>query len=111
MRRVDSKRGGAGLVQMLSTSTMHRDGYESIERFPFRVPFCISPIRPATHCVRRASNESVLLGTRYTMEPAFYTGTGCASALAWKTLVPEEAQRADVHRVICDELCHGSVKS
>ena len=49
-----------------------------------------------------------LLGTRFTMEQAFYRERLAARGL--EVLVPEEADRAEVHRVIYDELCRGVVR-
>ena len=44
-----------------------------------------------------------LLGTAFTMEQDFYVGRLRAHGL--DVLVPEAAERADVHRIIYDELC------
>jgi aspartate racemase len=50
-----------------------------------------------------------LLGTRFTMEQAFYRGR--LEAAGSDTLVPEAAERDEVHRVIYDELCRGVVRA
>jgi aspartate racemase len=44
------------------------------------------------------------------MEQTFYTGR-LHERYGLETLVPEEAERADIHRIIYDELCHGNVNS
>lgn len=49
-----------------------------------------------------------LLGTRFTMEQAFYRERLEHQGL--QVLVPDEAARADVHRVIYDELCRGVIR-
>lgn len=49
-----------------------------------------------------------LLGTRYTMEQPFMVDRLTAAGL--EVLVPEEADREDVHRVIYDELVVGVVR-
>jgi aspartate racemase len=99
------ERGGADLV-MLATNTMHRV-YESIEH-AITVPF-LHIADPTGSALRSAGIERVgLLGTRYTMEQAFYTGR-LRERYALDTLIPNEADRADVHRIIYDELCHGVV--
>ncbi|RDK00077.1 aspartate/glutamate racemase family protein [Paraburkholderia lacunae] len=99
------ERGGADLV-MLATNTMHRV-YESIER-AIKVPF-LHIADPTGTALRAAGIERVgLLGTRYTMEQAFYAGR-LRERYGLDTLVPDEAGRADVHRIIYDELCHGTV--
>lgn len=48
-----------------------------------------------------------LLGTRFTMERAFYRERIEAAGI--EVLTPDEAQRERVHRVIYDELCQGRV--
>jgi aspartate racemase len=99
------ERGGADLV-MLATNTMHRV-YESIEQ-AIKVPF-LHIADPTGTALRAAGIERVgLLGTRYTMEQAFYTGR-LRERYGLDTQVPDEAGRADVHRIIYDELCHGTV--
>jgi aspartate racemase len=99
------ERGGADLV-MLATNTMHRV-YESIER-AISVPF-LHIADPTGTALRAAGIERVgLLGTRYTMEQAFYTGR-LRERYGLETVIPDEAERADVHRIIYDELCHGNV--
>ncbi|SDQ67037.1 aspartate racemase [Paraburkholderia fungorum] len=97
------ERGGADLV-MLATNTMHRV-YESIEQ-AIDVPF-LHIADPTGEALRAAGIERVgLLGTRYTMEQTFYTGR-LRERYGLDTVIPDEAERADVHRIIYDELCHG----
>jgi amino-acid racemase len=48
-----------------------------------------------------------LLGTRFTMEKDFYRRSLEAHGL--KVLVPDEAERAELHRIIYEELCLGVV--
>lgn len=99
------ERGGADLV-MLATNTMHRV-YESIEQ-AIGVPF-LHIADPTGEALRAAGIERVgLLGTRYTMEQTFYTGR-LRERYGLDTVIPDEAERADVHRIIYDELCHGKV--
>lgn len=49
-----------------------------------------------------------LLATRFTMEQNFYRARLSAGGL--DVLIPGEADRAEVHRVIYEELCRGEVK-
>ncbi|MFM0700584.1 aspartate/glutamate racemase family protein [Paraburkholderia sediminicola] len=99
------ERGGADLV-ILATNTMHRV-CESIEQ-AIDVPF-LHIADPTGNALRAAGIERVgLLGTRYTMEQTFYTGR-LRERYGLETRVPDEAERADVHRIIYDELCHGKV--
>lgn len=50
-----------------------------------------------------------LLGTRYTMEQAFYVDRLASHGL--DVLVPPPADRDEVHRVIFDELCLGRIET
>jgi aspartate racemase len=54
-------------------------------------------------------SKVALLGTRFTMEQAFYRGR-LEERFDLEVLVPEEAERELVHRVIYDELCLGSIQ-
>jgi len=49
-----------------------------------------------------------LLGTKFTMEEDFYKGR-LAKKHGLEVLIPEEADRDTVHRVIYDELCLGKI--
>ncbi len=49
-----------------------------------------------------------LLATAFTMEQDFYTGRLRDHGL--EVVVPDEAERADVHRIIYDELCQDVVR-
>lgn len=53
-------------------------------------------------------NKVGLLGTRFTMEQPFYVD--CLKARGIEVVVPDEADRAEVHRIIFEELCQGSVR-
>jgi aspartate racemase len=97
------ERGGADLV-ILATNTMHRV-HEAIEA-AITVPF-LHIADPTGEALRAAGVERVgLLGTRYTMEQTFYAGR-LRERYGLDTLIPDEQGRADVHRIIYDELCHG----
>lgn len=50
-----------------------------------------------------------LLGTRFTMEQAFYRER--VEAYGIQVLIPEAAQRERVHSVIFDELCRGEIRT
>jgi aspartate racemase len=100
------ERGGADLV-ILATNTMHKV-CASIEQ-AIAIPF-LHIADPTGSALRAAGIDRVgLLGTRYTMEQTFYTGR-LQERYALETLTPNEADRADVHRIIYDELCHGVVR-
>lgn len=60
--------------------------------------------------IREQGLERVaLLGTRFTMEGDFYRGR-LQERFGLDVLIPGEEGRADVHRVIYDELCRGEVR-
>lgn len=55
----------------------------------------------------RGLHRVALLGTRYTMEQPFYAEH--LARLGVECIVPPEDERAEVHRIIFDELCRGQV--
>ncbi|WP_175664961.1 aspartate/glutamate racemase family protein [Burkholderia ambifaria] len=96
---------GADLV-VLTTNTMHRvhDAIEAAVALPF-----LHIADPTGAALRAAGVERVaLLGTRYTMELPFYAER-LRDKFGLDVLVPDEAARGDVHRIIYDELCHGVI--
>ncbi|MBR8184360.1 aspartate/glutamate racemase family protein [Burkholderia ambifaria] len=96
---------GADLV-VLTTNTMHRV-YGAIEA-AVALPF-LHIADPTGAALRAAGVERVaLLGTRYTMELPFYAER-LRDKFGLDVLVPDEAARNDVHRIIYDELCHGVI--
>jgi aspartate racemase len=100
------ERAGADCV-VLCTNTMHKlaDRIQAGVRIPFL------HIADATAArIARAGLAAVgLLGTRFTMEEEFYRGR-LASRHGLRVLTPEPAERADVHRIIYDELCQGVIR-
>lgn len=96
--------GGAELI-VLCTNTMHRVA-PAIEA-AVTVPFLHLADATAA-AVRTAGLRTVaLLGTRYTMEHAFYRDRLAAHGI--EALVPEEPDRTTVHEVIYGELVRGVV--
>ncbi|TDV38224.1 aspartate racemase [Paraburkholderia caballeronis] len=99
------ERGGADIV-LLATNTMHRvcASIDAVISIPF-----LHIADPTGAALRAAGVERVgLLGTRYTMEQDFYVGR-LRDTHGIEAIVPDERERADVHRIIYDELCHGVV--
>ena len=64
----------------------------------------------AEHARERGVSKVGLLGTRFTMEEDFYKGR-LQEQHGLEVVVPEEYDRAVVHRVIYDELCRGQVEA
>lgn len=94
------ERGGAEAL-LLATNTMHKvaDELEQACGIP------LLHIADATAREIRADglDRVGLLATAFTMEQDFYTGRLVDRGV--DVLVPDAAQRAEVHRVIYDELC------
>ena len=97
--------GAEGLL--LATNTMHKVApqIEAATRLPFL------HIADATgERIRAAGLEKVgLLATAFTMEQDFYKGR-LSEKYGLDVIVPDAAGRAEVHRVIYDELCHNVIK-
>ena len=88
---------------LIGTNTMHRVAAEV--QAAVSVP--LLHIADATvAAIRDAGCHKVaLLGTRYTMEQPFYVGHLARQGIG--CVIPDDAGRAEVHRVIFDELCKG----
>jgi aspartate racemase len=97
-------RAGAELV-LLCTNTMHR--VADVIEAAIEVPFLHLADATARVVVAAGVSTVGLLGTRYTMEQAFYRDRLAAHGLT--VLVPDEPDRTTVHRVIYDELVVGTV--
>ena len=99
---------GAGAEQLLiCTNTMHlmADEVEAAAGIPL-----LHIADPAGAAIRAAGLRKVaLLGTAFTMERGFYRER-LAQRHGLDVLVPEEADRATVHRVIYEELVAGLVR-
>jgi len=99
------ERAGAEAL-VLCTNTMHRvlDVIEPAIRIP------VVHIADATaRRIRAAGIAKVgLLATRFTMEQDFYRGRLERNGLS--VLVPDAGERAEVHRIIYDELCLGVIR-
>jgi aspartate racemase len=97
---------GADFV-LLCTNTMHRvaPALESTLDVPF-----LHIVDPTAEALRGAHVGRVgLLGTAFTMEQDFYRGR-MQDRHGIEVVVPEAAERALVHEIIYDELCHGIVR-
>jgi aspartate racemase len=97
---------GADLL-VLCTNTMHKvaDAIESAVSIPL---FHIAD--PTAQEIRKNGLTKVgLLGTRFTMEQDFYRGR-LRDQHHLDVLIPAEADRGIVHKIIYDELCMGLVR-
>ncbi|WP_419571369.1 aspartate/glutamate racemase family protein [Rheinheimera sp.] len=96
---------GADFI-VLCTNTMHKvaAAIEAAVTIPL-----LHIADPTAQAITNAGLKTVgLLGTRFTMEQAFYRERLRQHGL--KVLVPEEAERELVHQVIYQELCLGQVR-
>ena len=100
------KAGGAEAL-VICTNTMHigADEVQAAASLP------VIHIGDATaEAIREAGcRRPILLATRFTMEREFYTGR-LRDRHGLEVLVPDEADRAEVHRIIYEELCRGIVR-
>jgi aspartate racemase len=100
------ERAGADFI-VVCTNTMHKvvPAIEAAVHIPL-----LHIADPTARAIQAAGFETVgLLGTRFTMEQAFYRDR-LQHEHGIKVLVPDAADRDTVHRIIYDELCLGQVK-
>lgn len=99
------QRAGAEAI-VICTNTMHR----VLPAIEAMIDIPVLHIADATARRVKAAGVDVvgLLGTRFTMEQDFYRGRLECSGLG--VIVPETAQRENVHRIIYDELCQGVIR-
>jgi aspartate racemase len=101
------ERGGADLI-LICTNTMHRMADEV--QAAISVPL-LHIADPTATRVRAAGMQRVgLLGTAFTMEQAFYRGR-LEQRHGLEVLVPDDTDRALVHRIIYEELVQGRVEA
>ena len=91
--------GAEGLV--LATNTMHKvaDVIQAAVAIPLL--HVVDATAAAIHA--QGLDKVGLLGTRFTMSDGFYTQRMRELGIA--TVLPNEAQQAEIHRVIFEELC------
>ena len=96
---------GASFI-VLCTNTMHKvaPAIEAAVQIPL-----LHIADPTAQEIKRAGLRKVgLLGTRFTMEQAFYKERLC-ELHGLEVVVPELADRDIVHRIIYEELCLGHI--
>jgi aspartate racemase len=100
------ERGGADFL-LICTNTMHRmaDAVQAAVGLPL-----LHIADPTAARIKAAGLRRVgLLGTAFTMEQDFYKGQ-LARRHGLEVLVPEDADRATIHRIIYEELVQGRVE-
>jgi len=91
---------------VLCTNTMHKvaSGIEAAVAIPL-----LHIADPTATEIKRAGHSTVgLLGTRFTMEQAFYRDR-LSERHGLRVIVPDSDDRETVHRIIYEELCLGVV--
>ncbi len=98
--------GGADFL-LIGTNTMHKVAPE------IEAAIDIPLLHIADATAHRLQADGVtrvgLLGTRFTMEQDFYKGR-LQERFGLEVLVPDDAARERVHRIIYDELCLGDIR-
>lgn len=100
------ERAGATAL-MICANTMHHvaDQVQAAVGIPL-----LHIVDPTGEALRAAGvHRAALLGTRYTMEFPFWRER-LAARFGVEAIVPDEDDRAEVHRVIYDELCRGVIR-
>lgn len=92
--------GGAGLL-VLATNTMHKLADEMMAGVG--VPLIHIADATAAALTAAGHHRPALMATAFTMEQDFYTGRLRAAGL--EPVLPCDADRAEIHRIIYDELC------
>lgn len=99
------EKGGADFL-LICTNTMHKVAAQ-IEA---NISIPILHIADAT--AQRLREDGIkkvgLLGTKFTMEQDFYKGR-LAEKYGIEVIIPDESERDDVHAVIYNELCLGTI--
>lgn len=100
------ERAGAGAL-LLATNTMHKVApqIEAAVNIPL-----IHIADTTGAAIQAAGLQKVgLLATAFTMEQDFYKDR-LREGFGIEALIPDEAERADIHRIIFDELCRNVVQ-
>ncbi len=99
------ERGGADFI-VLCTNTMHKLADQIIANV--NIPFLHIADATAEKITEVGIKKIGLLGTRFTMEHDFYKGR-LIEKYGLDVLIPNEADRAIIHRVIYEELVQGKI--
>jgi aspartate racemase len=101
------EKGGADFI-IICTNTMHKLAPDV--QANVNIPLLHIADATAEAVKRQGIRRVGLLGTRFTMEEDFYKGR-LIEKHGLDVLIPSEAERVVVHRVIYDELCRGVIES
>lgn len=99
------EKGGADFL-LICTNTMHKVAPQ-IEK-SISIPLLHIADATADRLLGDGIKKVGLLGTRFTMEQDFYKGR-LADKYGIDVIVPNESEREDVHAIIYNELCLGTI--
>lgn len=94
------ERGGAELL-ILATNTMHK--LAELMMADVKIPFIHLADATAQEIIAKRLKSPALTGTAFTMEQSFYTDRLVAAGLS--PVLPGAEDRAEIHRIIYEELC------
>lgn len=97
--------GGAELL-LLCTNTMHKVAQDIQDAVSIPLLHIADPTADAISA--QGLKTVGLLGTRFTMEQAFYADRLRARGL--NVVLPQAQEQAEVHRIIFEELCQGQTR-
>ncbi|MEM7666026.1 MAG: aspartate/glutamate racemase family protein [Pseudomonadota bacterium] len=98
------ERAGADVI-LIATNTMHLVAPRVEQHISCPLMHIADPLAEA---FKIAGHDTVgLLATRFTMEQPFYAERLAENGL--KVVIPQDSARAEIHRIIFEELCAGQV--
>ena len=98
------ERAGADFI-LICTNTMHKVAGDV--QAHISVPLLHIGEVTARALLARGIHKAALLGTRYTMEQDFYKDKLASAGI--EVLIPDAGDRAELNRIIFDELCVGKI--
>ena len=99
------QRAGADFI-VICTNTMHKVSTQTMDSVNVPLLHIVDPTAAAINS--KGLGKIGLLGTGFTMADDFYKGR-MADMHGIDVLVPDESGQRDVHRIIYEELCLGSI--
>ena len=100
------EKGGADFL-LICTNTMHKVAPQIEENIS--IPILHIADATAERLLEDGIKKVGLLGTRFTMEQDFYKAR-LVKKYGIDVIIPEESEREDIHTIIYNELCLGTIK-
>jgi len=100
------EKGGADFL-LICTNTMHKVAPQIEENIS--IPILHIADATAERLLEDGIKKVGLLGTRFTMEQDFYKAR-LVKKYGIDVIIPEESEREDIHAIIYNELCLGTIK-